>query len=651
MSVAEVGYRAKQKAVAQLQQLGLSTARQVPAPNLSLGTRNFIAPDAPVSPAAYIARADRILDGRLEVFDIEYLYQGTPQWNRDPKTGRVAPSVFGKTLDYRDEAQVGDIKYLWEPNRHLHLVPIAQAYRLTGDARYLAGLQRLLDSWIEQCPYLIGPNWTSSLELGIRLINWSIVWQLIGARQSPLFEHRQGRRFRDRWLTVIYQQMHFIVGHFSRFSSANNHLIGEAAGLYVAATVWPYWRDTAAWREQAKTVLVREALQQNAPDGVNREQAISYQQFVFDFLLFAGLAGRANDDEFPPDYWSRLERMLEFIAAVMDVGGHVPMIGDADDGYVVALARHADFCPYRSLLATGAVLFNRADFKAKAGFFDDKSCWLLGAAQAEKFARLPVKTPAHSKTDFPDGGYCVLGMNLDTPTEIRVVADAGPLGYQAIAAHGHADALAFTLSIGGHEFLIDPGTYAYHTERVWRDYFRGTAAHNALRVDGQDQSVAGGNFMWLHHTCAQCRLWDPGPVRDRFVGWHDGYRRLSDPVGHERELILDKRQRRLHILDSLECRDAHQVQRFWHFAEDVRVTMDPHGVVCAHKADIALRLAPTGAAPIEPVLYHGQQKPPRGWVSRRFGIKTPTTTVAWTSRIQGSTRLGAILDVIFKHEN
>ena len=70
---------------------------------------------------------------------------------------------------------------------------------------------------------------------------------------------------------------------------------------------------------------------QNAPDGVNREQAISYQQFVLDFLLLAGLAGRARGGDFPMEYWERLESMLEFVASVMDVGGNVPMIGDADD--------------------------------------------------------------------------------------------------------------------------------------------------------------------------------------------------------------------------------------------------------------------------------------------------------------------------------
>src|SRR5207245_173758 len=97
---------------------------------------------------------------------------------------------------------------------------------------------------------------------------------------------------------------------------------------------------------------------------------------------------------------------------------------------------------------------------------------------------------------FPAGGYYVLGSDLDQPAEVRVIADCGPLGYLSIAAHGHADALSFTLSIAGDEVLIDPGTYAYHTHSGWRAHFRGTAAHNTVRIDGVDQSVPAGNFLW-----------------------------------------------------------------------------------------------------------------------------------------------------------
>ena len=125
-------------------------------------------------------------------------------------------------------------------------------------------------------------------------------------------------------------------------------------------------------------ILLEEALTQNTEDGVNREQAVSYQQFVLDFLLFSGLAARSTNHDFPAAYWERLDQMIGFLASIMDVQGNVPMIGDADDGYVTRLSPDKEFCPYKSLLATGGLLFGRPEYLQKAGAVDDKTQWLLG---------------------------------------------------------------------------------------------------------------------------------------------------------------------------------------------------------------------------------------------------------------------------------
>lgn len=636
MSVLELLHRVRQKAATRFERLGLGTAGTVPPPDLSRETHGLLGAMGEISSDAYVHTANQILSGRLKVFGLDCECGVIPQWNRDPKTGTVAPLKFGKTLNYRNESLVGDIKYLWEPNRHLHLVTLAQTYRLTQEQRFLDGVRQQLESWFEQCPYLLGPNWSSSLELGIRLINWSLVWQLIGGASAPVFAGRDGALFRDRWLQSIYQHMHFIRGHFSRYSSANNHLIGEAAGLFVGAVTWPYWGQCRCWADTAQQTLEREAQLQNAPDGVNREQAVSYQQFVLDFLLISALAGRANSREFSREYWRRIEAMLEYLASIMDVDGHVPMIGDADDGYAVRLSQEADFCPYRSLLATGAVLFRRSEFAAKAGRLDEKTRWLLGSSAQRDFEALrsqPSTLPV--RRAFPDGGYYILGCDFETDREIRAIVDAGPLGYLSIAAHGHADALALTLSVGGREFLIDPGTYAYHTQKLWRDYFRGTAAHNTVVIDGQNQSEIGGNFMWLRKANARCERWESTSDYDEFVGSHDGYTRFADPVRHRREIRLDKRTRHFVVTDTLDCRGSHRVECVWHFAEACEVALD-RSTLTASNSGRTIRMTMSGPkAAFE--IRRGQSEPPAGWVSRSFDVKVPAATARAVFDIRGTT--------------
>src|SRR6185436_10251070 len=163
------------------------------------------------------------------------------------------------------------------------------------------------------------------------------------------------------------------------------------------------------------------------------------------------------------------------------------------------------------------------DLAAKAGSIDGKTVTLLGVGAVRRLARLKERGRAgfRPRRQFAESGYYLLGGGFDTPDEVRLLVDCGALGYLSLAAHGHADALSFTLNIGDREILVDPGTYAYHTEPEWRRYFRGTLAHNTVTVDDQDQSVQAGNFMWTDHARARCIEFTAGPGLQRFIGEHD----------------------------------------------------------------------------------------------------------------------------------
>ena len=656
MGAGEILYRVKQMTKSLCEKRGW---RMTPVlePTGDMGRAWLIELPEELDIALYRAAADKILAGRFNVFAMsEAELDFPPNWNRDPKTKIEVPLTFGKLINYRDELLVGDIKYLWEPNRHAELVTLAQAWHLTGEEKYATGCQVLLVSWLEQCPYPLGVNWTSSLEHSVRLTNWMIAWHLLVS--SSIFSGEVGRTFRRRWLDSIYQHCHFISGHFSCYSSANNHFLGELMGLFLASTTWPKWPESTQWAMHAAKQFEMAALTQNAPDGVNREQAFWYQHEVTDMMLLCGLVGRANGIEFSETYWKRLETMLEFISSVMDVGGNMPIIGDADDAMIVRwvpdtaitlsaqsflgvkthLDRSNEFNVYRSLLATGAVLFKRSDFKAKAGQFDQKSRWLLGDAAEQIFDTLSVENnQLPIRRVFPDGGYYILGDGFEMPNEVRIVVDVGPLGYLSIAAHGHADALSFTLSASGQELLIDPGTFSFHTQKKWRDYFRGTSAHNTVRIDRLDQSVSGGNFLWVEHAKVFCELFETGAERDVLVGHHDGYRRLKDPVSHRRELLYEKAERVLTVTDILDCNQSHEAEVFWHFSEDCEVWIE-EGVVVARKGVVILRMTISDAN-WQPELVIGQNDPPLGWVSRRFDVKVPSFSVVWHSVIYGCTSI------------
>ena len=576
MSGAEVAHRLARSLRVLSQKF---TSNETPPRDVSARDLRFLPPFIAIAPEHLTAAADRILAGKYTFFDLADCDLGDPpQWNRDPLTQRAAGDRRATAIDYRDEREVGNIKYLWEPNRHLHLPMLAQAHALTGDVRYALAIQAQIDSWIEQCPEGWGPNWISPLELGIRLINWSITWQLLGGmRVEAVRDGRGRRRSAIAGCDSIYHQARMIAGNLSRYSSANNHLIGEAAGVYVAASTWPLWPQMhRVGRALPRRSSKRNAIGRTRPTAAIANRPSRYQTFVLDFLLLAGLAARARGEDFSPVYWRRVEVMIDFLASMTSVAGGLPMIGDADDGYVVKLATEPGFSAHISQIATGAVLFGRADLAAKAGALDGKTATLLGVqtqsagwrnSGSARAARLPAAAAVLRVGLLPDGHR-----RSTLPTKCGCWWMPGPLGYLSIAAHGHADALSFVLNIGDREILVDPGTYAYHTDPAWRRYFRSTLAHNTVGVD-ELGSVGAGRQFHVDRPCAGAlhRIRDAASIGSDSsasttaisgsrIRWFTGARSS-----------VDTRRQVIEVIDMLRCDGEHRVRRSWHFAEDCQV--------------------------------------------------------------------------------
>jgi hypothetical protein len=612
MPTAELGYRVQQAGLGLLERRGwigaaLAPAQSGPRPPAAHGVPALDQGEA----EALRAEADHVCAGRVSLFGNRHFDVGAePEWNRDPDTGILAPSVFARDIDVAERALVGDIKHLWELNRHLQLVRLAQAALVSGEPRYLRTLAAQLRGWLAQCPPLTGPNWVSPLELGIRLVNWSLLWQLLGGEASALFGGAEGQRLYAAWLHSIHAHCAYIARHLSRHSSANNHLIGELAGLFMAAATWPCWPEAKRWRALAAAELEQQAQAQYSRDGVNREQAFAYHVFSAEFLFAAGLAGQAWGQPFSRAYWDGLWRALTFLRSVRDVGGNVPMVGDADDGMAFRLGPVGEDRAAQ-LLALGDAVFKR-EAPAAAG-----ARWLLHllpGAPAEARAAGPDTAWA-----FPDGGYLLFGSHWGEPREIKGVLDCGPLGYLGIAAHGHADALALTLSVGGEQCLVDPGTYSYWQERKWRDYFRGTSAHNTLRVDGLDQSVGGGRFLWLKKARVAIERMPRSPSGFDFRGSHDGYLRLADPARHVRSVRFDAASASLVVRDELAARRPHLLEQFWHFAPGLDLTLSAASLRVRGKSFEMLVQVSGAALALE--LVQGSENPPLGWYSRSYGTK------------------------------
>ncbi|MGE5646331.1 MAG: alginate lyase family protein [Acidobacteriota bacterium] len=518
-------------------------------------------------------------------------------WRRDYSSGISTEPRYFRLIPYLDAQRAGDHKIIWELNRHQHWVLLAQAFLFTGRREFLDEIATQFESWMRANPFLAGINWTSALEAAFRALSWTWVYHLTGAEMdAPL---------RRRFLTALHRHGRYIERNLSIYFSPNTHLLGEAVALHALGALFPAFPESARWAENGGRIVREQMRAQVREDGSHFEQSSYYHIYALDMFLFHAVLA-----DTPEDYKQRLARMADYAGALLGPSRSLPFLGDDDGGRF--------FHPYgardrfgRATLATAAALLGREDWGARCKDAPEQAAWWLGPRE---FADVPAAP--HSKL-YPDAGAAILAAG-----ETHIVIDAGPFAGGS-AGHSHSDTLSIVARLGAEEILIDPGTYTYVSDPEWRDRFRGSAAHNTVRVDGRDQATPAGPFRWLDTPQVQIREWRTGPAQDKL----DATVRYGG-VEHRRRLLFLK-PNLLFILDDIA--GGRVCEQFWHAGAPVR----PLGDMCFAIGSRAA-LAFAGAVEVE---VSG------GWRSRALGSKEPAPVIRVSQNAAGAARFAALLDL------
>lgn len=585
---------------------------------LPAGTTAAVPPDAA---KRLIAEADRLMAGHAEFFGVVRDDLVDPDWCHDPKTGRRAPWGYAFDVPYRSEDTVGDIKQIWEPSRHQYLTVLAAAYAITGDERYAERVAEHLRSWWAANTPLRGVHWISGIELGIRLLSWVWIRRLLegwpGA--AGLFEDNPVA------LNQIWHHQRWLAAFPSRGSSANNHVIAEAAGQFAAACAFDWFPSSARWRADALRSLERHLRANTFGSGLNRELATEYHGLVLELGLAAVAEADAAGVPVPAPVRLVLLRMTDALAAVVDSRLRPPRQGDADDGHGL-IVDGAGTDRWASLLATGDAVFGRLAWWPEVTGTDVRTPLLAALIRP---GAIEVTRPASRPAHFADAGMTV----LRGPEEIWCRCDGGPHGFLSIAAHAHADALSVEVRHDGVDVLADPGTYCYHGQPEWRRYFRSTLGHNTLQLDGDDQSASGGPFLWTRHARSRVLVADTSDRNvARWCAEHDGY---QDSV-HRRRVELTGVSRELRIVD--EVRGPNRAVRLaFHLGPAITADLVGSRAVLTWTRDGEERSAVLDLpGQLSWRAHRGESDPPLGWYSAGFGRKEPATTLVGTGSTDGA---------------
>jgi uncharacterized heparinase superfamily protein len=213
-------------------------------------------------------------------------------------------------------------------------------------------------------------------------------------------------------------------------------------------------------------------------------------------------------------------------------------------------------------------------------------------------------------------GYAVM---RDDAQGDHLLADFGRVCPDYLPAHAHADLFSFELTIGGQPVIVDSGVFEY-TAGQWRDWFRSTAAHNTVEIDGRDQSEMWGSFRVGRRARPFDVQWIEDPGFTAITGTHDGY----TPLLHTRWIVHVKEPRLWFIIDRITGPVGHTARSRIHLQPGAPFHFTPFGATDVTESE--------------------------GWLSERFGEKRPNrvltltaSTPCWFGYVVGSSRLSSQL--------
>ena len=429
--------------------------------------------------------AQAILQGRFRLFGIPEIQLGyPPDWHAFApisdagEEGKVDAARHWSC--YRLELLPQDVKLLWEPSRFGWVYPLAQAYSLSGEARYYESFWTLYTSWLKANQPQAGLNWNSAQEVAIRLIALLFAAHTFddALREQPLHwtELLKGISIHADRIPVSLS--------YARAQN-NNHLLVECAALYLAGMRFPELRRAQTWKRLGRGCFEDGLAKQVFVDGGYVQHSVNYQRLALQTGLLVAKTAQDEGEPLSQSSLHALGSMARCLSALVDEeSGNPPNFGPNDGALLLPLTVCAfnDFRP--TIQAAWHFLWGQPRYPS--GKWDDLSVWLgldgAGDGKLEGLAGDPMSE------QFPQAGLHIIRKE-STKTILRAIRFQN--------RPGHSDQMHLDIWRQGVNLTRDPGTYLYNADPPWDNCFSGAWCHNTLSIDGVEPMLKAGRFLWL----------------------------------------------------------------------------------------------------------------------------------------------------------
>lgn len=569
-----------------------------------------------VKPDQIIENAGEAAVGNIKTFSKQFRSYGNPkQWHLNPVRNKCWTDVHYSQV-MKGERDCGDIKLVWEPNRFSFVFDYVRAYYLTGDSYWCRAFCADLKNWQQNNIYRQGPNWNSGQELAIRVLAWFFGLDAFYADKS--FSEADFQRI----VSLMYLHGEHLEANIDYAQKAvhNNHLIGEALGLYVIGLYFPWFKQSARWKKRGRELLENDCLKQFYPDGGYCQNSHNYHRLALHYYLWAWRVAELNGEPLDSKIKQLFEQSLALLLANLNMSnGMLPNYG-ANDGALLNPWTCCDYTDYRPLLNALNYAVNKTRL-FEPGRWDEELLWFFGPEALDS----PVSKPVLKSSSFPVAGLHILRQD----PENFVVFRCGSI----IDRFGQADQLHVDLWWRGLNIAQDAGSYLYNDELQFHRHFVGTAAHNTVTVDDQNQMLLYRRFKFLYWTKAKLLDFAGQGNRQEVAGEHYGYDRLKESIIHRRKVISLSADVSI-IIDQVYGKEKlqfdHKMQLHWLLLnceyEKLNIERWQGVKLATAKGDfciltLALDDTDNRVIPAEMQLVKGRAGQPEGWVSRYYSCK------------------------------
>lgn len=471
--------------------------------------------------------------------DKEYSLGRNINWNQDFKSGFAWENKFYKKIKIVDLNNSADVKIPWELSRFQHIFTLGKAYWITSDKKYYMEFKSQISDWIEKNPIYMTVNWTCTMDVAIRVVNWIFGYFL--------FEEliKEDKKFLKLLNNSLYNHGKYIIKNLEKgLDYSNNHYLSNLSGLVFLGLYFKKLNNNEVkhWLQFGIKNLEKEMFIENNSDGTNYETSTSYHRLVAELMFYPMYLCELNSINFSEDYKQRLEKMFEFMGKITKSNGHYPLIGDVDNGRLVILSNYYNWkindC--RPIVSIGGEYFENQFLKDIAAKELEDKLWVNNSNNIyeEKFYK--------NSSKFSDGGYYLLQNE-----NIYCLVRCGELSLKGQGGHSHNDQLSFELNILGEDFIVDTGTGVYTADKNIRNLFRSTIMHNTVAINNIEQNDFDETnlFSMPEQTFSKCLKFSD----NEFEGEHQGYLNKANVI-HNRKIVLE--EDKLTIFDRLENQDG-----------------------------------------------------------------------------------------------